>query len=96
MTNYANGDTGSDRAYDYEQVVRDIATENKNEWIRENGPFETEEEADEAYYMAVAEWREETYREEMRYQRVSARDLAEPGSLMDTYGIAYNRESYFR
>jgi hypothetical protein len=23
-------------------------------------------------------------------------DLPEPGSIMDTYGVAYNRESYFR
>lgn len=55
MTNYANGDTGSDRAYDAEQEAREVAIDAKNQWIVENGPFETEEEADLAYDEWVAE-----------------------------------------
>lgn len=66
MSTYANGDTGSDRAYDYEREARDAAIDAKNEWIIENGPFDSEDAADEAYAEAQAEWQAEMYRDDER------------------------------
>jgi hypothetical protein len=83
MTNYANGDTGSDRAYDYEREVREAAIDAQNEWIRENGPFETEDEADAAYADAKREWEEETYREEQRYEAMAMWSDVEQGRYDD-------------
>lgn len=67
MTTYANGDTGSERAHDYEREARDAAIDEKNEWIVENGPFESEDEADQAFADAKAEWQDEMYRDDLRH-----------------------------
>lgn len=67
MTNFANGDSGSERAYNYYAEQAAAEADAASEWMRENGPFETEEEADAAYADAKAEWQDELYREEDRY-----------------------------
>lgn len=85
MSTYANGDTGSDRAYDYEAQVRDAAIDAKNEWIRENGPFETEDEADDAYYAAKAEWEAETQYWDAYGESLLAQWDDDPNPYLGTY-----------